>query len=118
MPRNRILFQGSHSTRSRVDSRGRNDRTEDLRLAESIANELGRQLIAAGFDLVLTGGRSLDAVVAAAAVKACTDEGIDPRERIRTYPHSHGTSDKCFGMVLEPLDRRWQEVRTFVVRES
>lgn len=34
MTRNRILFQGSHSSRARVDSRGRKDRSEDLLLAE------------------------------------------------------------------------------------
>lgn len=117
MTRNRILFQGSHSSRARVDSRGRKDRSEDLLLAEPIAAALGRELIASDFDLILTGGRALDASIGGAAVAACKEAGIDPRERIRTYPHGPRTEGEGFGMILEPLDRRWQEVRTFVVKE-
>ena len=118
MSRHRILFQGSHSTRGRVDSRGRRDRPEDLAIAEPIAVALGEQLIQGGFDLILTGSRSLDAVVGTAAVNACKALGVDPRERIRTYPHGRNTSQQQgFGMVLDPMDRRWQEVRTFVVAE-
>jgi len=116
MNRHRILFQGSHSSRGRVDSLGRTDRSEDLLIAEPIAAALGRELITIGFDLILTGERSLDASVGTAAVNACQDLGVDPRERIRTYPYGK-TAEQGFGMILEPLDRRWQEVRTFVVRE-
>jgi len=116
--RHRILFQGSHSSRGRVDSRGRTDRPEDLLIAEPIAAALGKELITNGFDLILTGAVSLDAVVGAAAVDACHKLGVDPRERIRTYPHGREAGRQGFGMILEPLDRRWQEVRTFVVRES
>jgi len=117
MSRNRILFQGSHSSRGRVDSRGRRDRPEDLLIAEPIAAALGRQLVESGFDLILTGGISLDASVGAAAVAACRDAGVDPRDRIRTYPNGPRAGGQGFGMILEPLDRRWQEVRTFVVKE-
>lgn len=117
MKRHRILFQGSHSSQGRIDSRGRRDRPEDLLVAEPIAAAIGRELIMSGFDLVFTGGRSLDAVVGAAAVVACQKAGVDPRERIRTYPHGPKTGGAGFGMILEPLDRRWQEVRTFVVKE-
>jgi len=117
MNQHRILFQGSHSARGRVDSRGRKDRPEDLLIAEPIAAALGRELITAGFDLIFTGGRSLDGSVGTAAVEACQHLGVDPRERIRTYPHGPKTEGQGFGMILEPLDRRWQEVRTFVVRE-
>src|SRR5262245_5617854 len=117
MNRNRVLFQGSHSIRVRVDSRGRKDRPEDLKIAEPIAAALGRELIANGLDLVFTGGSALDATVGRAAVDACQEAGINPRERIRTYPHGPKTGGEGFGMILEPLDRRWQEVRTFVVQE-
>jgi hypothetical protein len=86
-------------------------------IAEPIAEALGRELIANGLDLVFTGGSSLDATVGRAAVDACQEAGINPRERIRTYPHGPKTGGEGFGMILEPLDRRWQEVRTFVVKE-
>ena len=119
MNRRRILFQGSHSIRARVDSVGRRDRHEDLAIAEPIAKALGKELIDAGFDLIFTGSRSLDAVVGASAVQACTQMGVDPRERIRTYLHGQPiVAAEAFGMVLESMDRRWQEARTFVVREA
>ncbi len=119
MNRKRVLFEGSHSSRGRQDSRGRRDRPENLEIAEPIANELGVELIRSGFDLLLTGSKSLAGTVGSAAVQACRDLGVDPRERIRTYPHGRRTEEsKGFGMILEPMERRWQEVRTFVVSEA
>ena len=119
MKRPRLLFQGSHSSRGRVDSRGRADRLEDLAIAEPIARALGRRLIESGFDLIFTGGQSLDGSVGATALEACAQIGVDPRDRIRTYPLGRSTGgNRGFGMILEPTDKRWQEVRTFVVRES
>lgn len=51
-------------------------------------------------------------------MQACSDLGVDPRERIRTYPHGKRAAESNgFGMILEPMERRWQEVRTFVVSE-
>jgi predicted nucleotide-binding protein len=85
--------------------------------AEPIARALGKELIEAGFDFVFTGSKSLDALVGASAAEACVKMGDDPKDRIRTYPHGNAPSDG-FGIVLKPLDKRWQEVRTFAVRES
>ena len=118
MNRHRILFQGSYSMSRRPDSVGKKDRPEDLALAEPIAAALGQELITTGFDLIFTGGESLDALVATAAFDACQRIGVNPRERIRTYLNPPKTaSGPGYGMILEPLVRRWQEVRTFVVRE-
>ena len=112
--RPRVLFQGSHST-----ARGRRDSPDQLDLASRFAEALGDVLIDQGLDLVLTGSRSLDAAVGRAAVAACERSGGNPRERIRTYPHGEGAeSHGGFGMVLQAADRRWQEVRTFVVQEA
>lgn len=114
MTRRRVLFQGSHVP----SGRGRSDNERQRQLARPIAKSLGDTLIREGFDVVLTGARSLDAEVGRAAVAACADIGAEPRERIRTYPHGAGMAQSTgFGMVLEPIDKRWQDVRTFVVQE-
>lgn len=112
--RPRVLFQGSHST-----ARGRTDPPDQLGLATALAEALGDVLIDQGLDLVLTGSRSLDAAVGKAAVAACVRIGANPRERIRTYPHGDAAEGLGgFGMILQAADRRWQEVRTFVVQEA
>ena len=115
MARPRILFQGSHKS----SRRGRHDAPEQFQIAQPIAVALGDVLIREGFDVVLSGARSLDSEFGRSAVAACSDIGVNPRERIRTYPHGSSLGKSLgFGMVLEPLDRRWQEVRTFIVQES
>jgi hypothetical protein len=115
MIRKRVLFQGSYV----AGHRSRTDSPAQLEIAEPIARALGDSLIRRGLDLILTGADSLSHVVGTAATNACRELGADPRERIRTYPCGEGIDrTKCFGMVLEPLDRRYQEIRTFAVRES
>lgn len=119
MRRPRVLFQGSYSGRNRVDGRGRRDRPEDVLTAEPIAGFLGRKLIESDLDLILAGDSALDVFVGAAAEEACIAAGLDPKDRIRTYLYGPAAADvRGFGMVLEPIDKRWQEVRTFLVRES
>ena len=114
MARPRILFQGSHSQRG-----SRRDPPEILPVAEAISAALGRSLIRNGVDIILTGFRSLDGVLGRAAVAACEELSIDQRERIRTYPYGNASGNsKGFGMVLEPLEKRYQEVRTFMIQES
>lgn len=115
MNRAKVLFQGSH-----VAARGRrHDPPELLPVAEAVASALGHSLIRNGLDIVLTGFRSLDALLGKAALKTCEELGIDPRERIRTYPYgARRDNTSGFGMVLEPLEERYQELRTFVIRES
>ena len=115
MRRSRILFQGSHKPKqpSRIDT------PEQLRIAQPMAEVLGEAIIRGGLELVLTDARSLDATVAKSAISTCEQMGLNPNERIRTYtsgPESDGP--RGFGMVLEALDQRFQEVRTFVVQES
>jgi predicted nucleotide-binding protein len=47
-----------------------------------------------------------------------TPGSYDPRERIRTYAYGVARGNaKGFGMVLEPLEKRYQEVRTFLIQE-
>ena len=112
--RPRILFQGSHRARA-----SRRDTPEQLEVARSIAKELGDVIISRGFELILTNAGSIAADVGLAAVAACERLGVDPRERIRTYPHGPGAESAAgFGMVLQPADRRWREVRTSVVVEA
>jgi predicted nucleotide-binding protein len=89
-----------------------------LAVAEAVVSALGQSLIQNGLDIILTGFRSLDAVLGHAAVATCNELGVDPRERIRSYPYGVAQGNtKGFGMVLEPLEKRYQEVRTFVIQE-
>lgn len=114
MARKRVLFQGSHSSRGiAAFTQSQIDR------AERIATALGDALIRHDLDLILNGGQTLDATVGRSAEAACIALGCDPRERIRTVPYGEVRgSQSYFGMVLEPLDKRFQEVRTFLVREA
>jgi predicted nucleotide-binding protein len=116
--RPRILFQGSYyADRAREDG-GASGQLENIDVAKSIARGLGKSLIAAGLDLILTGSKSLDAEVGNAAVEECGRLSINPRERIRTFKYGAGANlQGGFGMILEPANRRGQEVRTFVVQE-
>ncbi len=118
MGRFRILFQGSISSRKRVDSRGRDDRKELEAVAEPIAASLGREIIAGGFELMLTSGHSLDHVIGKAALEACTELGVDPRERIRTIPNANDDVTDAVGTVVSSLDRRLQEVRFHLVNDA
>jgi len=113
MTRPKVLFQGSHKQRG-----ARQDPPESLPIANAISSALGKSLIQSGLDTVVTGFQSLDAEFGFAAVAACAALGIDPRERIRTYAYAapRGNTDG-FGMVLEPVEDRWQEVRTFLIQE-
>ena len=117
--RPRVLFQGSFADGSlRKRSITELELDEHPALALPIAEELGSRLIEAGFDLILTGATQLDHVLGESAVAACERLKINPRDRIRTYPHGDtGEAQVGFGMVLQPADKRWQEVRTFVVAE-
>ena len=82
MSRPKVLFQGSHES----NRHGRHDPPEVLRVAETIAAALGESLIRNGLDIILTGFHSLDDVLGRAAVATCEELGVDPRDRIRTYP--------------------------------
>ena len=117
--RPRVLFQGSFADGSlRKRSVTELELDEHPALALPIVEELGSRLIEAGFDLILTGATQLDHVLGESAVAACERLKINPRDRIRTYPHGDtGEAQVGFGMVLQPADKRWQEVRTFVVAE-
>jgi predicted nucleotide-binding protein len=112
MNRPKVLFQGSHKRRG-----ARHDPPETLPTAEGIASALGKCLIRNGLDVVLSGFVSLNAVLGQAAVTACEELNVDPRERIRTYAYGARGGSNGFGMVLEPLEKRWQEVRTFLIQE-
>lgn len=114
MSRKLVLFQASFSSKRRRDIYTDDDR----QLAREIASHLGRSLIENGLSVVLNGRVELDADLGTSAVKACNEQGIDPRERIRTYPYGEGLKDKAgFGMVMQPVEKRWQDVRTFIVNE-
>jgi hypothetical protein len=116
--RPRVLFQGSFGDGT-LRKRSNTELAEHPALALPIAEELGSRLIEAGFDLILTGATQLDQVLGESAVAACERLKIDPRDRIRTYPHGDtGEAQAGFGMVLQPADKRWQEVRTFVVQSA
>lgn len=107
-----ILFQGSFTglRRNRRDAHTASDRE----FMSEFSSEFGRQAIGAGFGIILNSGAELDTKVGQAATEACVKIGITPSARIRTYPY--GDAPKTgFGMVMEPIDKRWQEVRTFVV---
>jgi predicted nucleotide-binding protein/predicted Rossmann-fold nucleotide-binding protein len=107
----KVLFQGSCKTR-------RGDKAEQLSRAEPIARALGDLLIRHDFELILGGTRGIDNFVGTAAMVACQELHLSEKERIRTYlPDRNGQSQKGFGLVLKPVDRRWQEVRTFLVNE-
>jgi predicted nucleotide-binding protein len=113
MTRPKVLFQGSHKQRGT-----RHDPSETLPMAGAIASALGKCLIRNGLDVVLTQSLSLSAELGREAVAACEELTVDPRERIRTYPYGAPRgSTKGFGMVLEPLEKRYQEVRTFLIQE-
>jgi len=112
--RPRILFQGSHKA-----SAGRGDAPEQFDLAKPIASAIGKALISHGFELILMEQGLLASEVGRAAVSECKLLGVSPRERIRTYPYGANPNlNDTFGMVLQPIDKRPQEVRTFVVEES
>lgn len=114
MARKRVLFQGSHSSRGIAAFA-----PDQIERAQRIAVALGDALIRNDLDLILNSGKSLDSTVGKSAEAACNALGYDTRERIRTVPYgeAHG-AQTYFGMVLEPLDKRYQEVRTFIVREA
>jgi predicted nucleotide-binding protein len=114
MARKRVLFQGSHSSRGIAAFA-----PDQFERAQRIAAALGDALIRNDLDLILNSGKSLDSTVGKSAEAACNALGYDTRERIRTVPYgeAHG-AQTYFGMVLEPLDKRYQEVRTFIVREA
>jgi len=107
----KVLFQGSYRTR-------RGDKAEQLSRAEPIARALGDLLIRHDFELILGGTGAIDNFIGTAAMEACQELHLSEKERIRTYLRDpKGQSQKGFGLVLEPVDRRWQEVRTFLVNE-
>ena len=110
-----VLFQASFGDeRARV---GDIHSPQQQAFACEVARELGRRLVEDGFGIILNSGSGLDAELGQAAVQACTALHINPRTRIRTYPYGT-TSMNGFGMIMEPVDKRWQEIRTFVVSES
>lgn len=110
-----MLFQGSHVS----GVRKRNDTPEQLQLATSIARPLGDALIRGGFDLIFTGGNEIEQSVAAGALSACSALGCDPRDRVRTYMGaSYLESNAGFGMVIQPLEHTFQDVRTLIVTEA
>lgn len=113
MIRKRVLFQGSFRP-----FRGGPSRAKEARGRE-IASALGGELVRAGLDVVLTSAADLDECVGRSAEEACAALGADPRERIRTYAYGErALGGGYFGMVLEPLDRRFQEVRTFLAQQA
>ena len=90
-----------------------------MEIAKELSKYIGESIIKNGYELAITGARSLDAEIGNSAVAACEALGVNPRERIRTYPHGRNSkSAQGFGMVIEPIDRRWQDVRTFVIQET
>lgn len=109
-----VLFQASFSSQRR--SRADDCTPEQEAFARSLAADLGRELIEAGFGIILNGGTGLDANIGESAVATCQAHGIDPRTRIHTYPYGD-SSFAGFGMIIAPADKRWQEVRTFTVGE-
>ena len=113
MIRKRILFQGSFELlRDTMDA-------QQKARGHEIASALGGELVRAGLDVVLTSGVGLDECVGRGAEEACAALGAAPRERIRTYAlGERGASGPHFGMVLQPLDRRFQEVRTFLAQQA
>jgi predicted nucleotide-binding protein len=107
----KVLFQGSCKTR-------RGDNAEQLSRAEPIARALGDLLIRHDFELILGGTGAIDNFIGTAAMEVCQELHLSEKERIRTYLlDPKDQSQKGFGLVLEPVDRRWQEVRTFLVNE-
>lgn len=109
-----ILFQGSFSG---LRGKGRHVVAQDRSLALDIAIALGKSLIKNGFGIILEGYIELDAAIGESAIKYCETNGIDPRQRIRTYLHNVDER-KGFGMVVEPLDKGWQDIRTSLVMEA
>jgi predicted nucleotide-binding protein len=83
----------------------------------AISSALGKSLIEGGLDTVVSGFKSLDAEFGRSAVASCHALGLNPRERIRTYAYGVPGNAEGFGMVLEALEDRWQEVRTFLIQE-
>ena len=112
-----VLFQGSYSQLK--SSGSANNSLREIELAKKIARSLGRIMMEKGLGLILNGSEQLDAEIGTAAVNACRDLGIDARERVRTYPYGKDRGKKLgFGMVMEPIDKDWQDVRTFIVNEA
>jgi predicted nucleotide-binding protein len=113
MTRPKVLFQGSHKQRGT-----RQDPPETLPIAMAISCALGKSLIQGGLDSVVSGFKGLDAEFGRSAVATCHTLGIEPRERIRTYAYGAPSGNtEGFGMVLEAMEDRWQEVRTFLIQE-
>ncbi len=84
-----------------------------------MAKILGSVLIEEGFDIILTDTKSIDELVGRAAVEACGKLNIDPRERIRTYLYQRSAvPSEGFGVVLKPIEKRYQEARTFFINEA
>jgi predicted nucleotide-binding protein len=110
----RILFQGSYKITS-----DRTDTPDQLALAKPIASAIGKSLIARGFDLILMESQgSLVSEIGRAAVSECNNLNFRPRDRIRTYPYAPNHNlNETFGLVLQPINQRAQEIRTFVVDE-
>lgn len=110
----KVLFQGSHLTGA-----PHFDSPRLLKKAQSIARALGRSVIDAGFQLYLTGACNLDREIVDAAVTACRERELDPRELIRTYliVKEHGSPPKGHGVVIESTLRYWHQLRTKLVQE-
>lgn len=82
-----ILFQASFGRQSLRHQEICTTSQQDY--ACNIARELGQRLIEAGFGIILTGTVKPDAEIGEAAVRTCETLGIDPNERILTYPYGH-----------------------------
>ena len=93
--RKKILFQGSHV----ANGRSRNDRPEQLELAQAIAIPLAKELVVAGFDLMIAGGTALEQSYGKSAAAACKELGVDVRERVRTFLLAVATRT--------PVDTEW-----------
>jgi predicted nucleotide-binding protein len=112
----RILFQGTFVPEGR-----RSDAAQQLDRARPLAAALGDFLIRGGFELILTGSKHvIDEELGIAAVKACEALNVEPHTRIRTYLDKTHRAKRSsgFGMVLDPLEQDWNDVRTFVVQEA
>jgi len=71
--------------------------------------------------MILTGSKHvIDEELGIAAVKACEALNVEPHTRIRTYLDKTHRAKRSsgFGMVLDPLEQDWNDVRTFVVQEA
>ena len=112
MKRRAVLVQGSYHPKSRPDT------PEQLKNAEDFARALGKELMEADFDLLVTGTGPIDSAVGRAASARCDVQGHDPFERIRIHIHGAPPSDFVpFGMV-NYSGQTWKQIRTRVVNES